>query len=71
MAGVILIGQQPAAERATSDDTVAAVHQAIGVISAVCDYARNWTRAGSAPPTPGSGTSWRRCPPACGLIRRR
>jgi len=37
---VILTGQQPAAERATAADAVEAVHQAIGVISAVCDYAQ-------------------------------
>jgi hypothetical protein len=40
VANIILTGQQPAAQRATGDDTVAAVHQAIGVISAVCDYAQ-------------------------------
>ena len=39
MANIILTGQQPAAERATGENAVTALHRAIGVISAVCDYA--------------------------------
>ena len=40
MSGLITIGQQAAAGRATSDQTVAALQQAMGVISSVCDYAQ-------------------------------
>jgi len=39
MSNVILVGQQAAADRATSDDAVTALQQATAVISAVCDYA--------------------------------
>jgi SNF2-related domain len=39
--GGITIGQQAAAARATSDDAVTALHEAIGVISSVCDYAQS------------------------------
>jgi hypothetical protein len=39
VANIILTGQQPA-ERATGANAVTALHQAIGVISAVCDYAQ-------------------------------
>ena len=40
MSGLITAGQQAAAGRATSDQTVAALRQAMGVISSVCDYAQ-------------------------------
>ena len=40
MSGLITTGQQAAAGRATSDHTVAALRQAMGVISSVCDYAQ-------------------------------
>jgi hypothetical protein len=39
--GGIIAGQDPAAARATSEDTVTALHEAIGVVSAVCDYAQS------------------------------
>jgi hypothetical protein len=39
--GGIPVGQEPAAARATSADTVTALHEAIGVISSVCDYAQS------------------------------
>jgi hypothetical protein len=37
----ITIGQEAAAARATSEDTVTALREAIGVISSVCDYAQS------------------------------
>ena len=40
MSNLIIVGQQAAAGRATDDDTVAGLHQAMGVISSVCDYAQ-------------------------------
>jgi SNF2-related domain len=40
MSGLIVAGQQAAADRATSDDAVTALQQATAVISAVCDYAQ-------------------------------
>ena len=39
--GGIIAGQQAAAARATGDDVVAALHEATGVISSVCDYAQS------------------------------
>ncbi len=39
--GGIIVGQEPAADRATADDAVTALHEAIGVISSVCDYAQS------------------------------
>ena len=39
--GGITIGQEAAAARATSEDTVTALRDAIGVISSVCDYAQS------------------------------
>jgi SNF2-related domain len=39
--GGIIAGQQAAAARATGDDAVAALRDAIGVISSVCDYAQS------------------------------
>src|SRR2546429_2742634 len=39
--GGITIGQEAAAARATSEDTVTALHEAIGVLSSVCDYAQS------------------------------
>ena len=39
--GGIIVGQQAAAARATGDDAVAALREAIGVISSVCDYAQS------------------------------
>ena len=39
--GGITIGQEAAAARATSEDTVTALQEAIGVISSVCDYAQS------------------------------
>ena len=39
--GGIIIGQEAAAARATGDDTVTALQEAIGVISSVCDYAQS------------------------------
>ena len=40
MSDLIIAGQQAAADRATDDDTVAGLQQAMGVISSVCDYAQ-------------------------------
>ena len=40
MSGLIMIGQQAAADRATDEATVTALQQAMAVISAVCDYAQ-------------------------------
>ena len=40
MSKVIDIGQMPAAGRTTDDNTVAALHGALGGISSVCDYAQ-------------------------------
>ena len=40
MSDLIIVGQQAAADRATDDDTVAGLQQAMGVISSVCDYAQ-------------------------------
>ena len=37
----ITIGQESAAARATSEDTVTALHEAIGVMSFICDYAQS------------------------------
>jgi hypothetical protein len=37
MSDHIIVGQQAAADRATDDDTVAGLQQAMGVISSVCD----------------------------------
>jgi hypothetical protein len=39
--GGITIGQEASAARATAEDTVTALHEAIGVISSVCDYAQS------------------------------
>jgi Bifunctional DNA primase/polymerase, N-terminal/SNF2-related domain/YspA, cpYpsA-related SLOG family len=39
--GGIIGGQEAAAARATGEDTVTALHEAIGVISSVCDYAQS------------------------------
>ena len=39
--GGIIIGQEAAAARATGDDAVTALREAIGVISSVCDYAQS------------------------------
>ena len=44
--GGIIIGQEAAAARATSEDTVTALHGAIGVISSVCDYAQSYDAQG-------------------------
>ena len=46
--GGITIGQQAAADRATGEDTVTALQQAIGVISSVCDYAQDDAQGFSA-----------------------
>ena len=40
MSGLIIAGQQAAADRATGEATVTALQQAMTVISAVCDYAQ-------------------------------
>src|SRR6266516_3173885 len=40
MSGII-VGQDAAAARTTSEDTVTALHEAIGVISSACDYAQS------------------------------
>jgi Bifunctional DNA primase/polymerase, N-terminal/SNF2-related domain len=39
--GGIIVGREAAAARATGEDTVTALHEAIGVISSVCDYAQS------------------------------
>ena len=39
--GGIIVGQEAAAARTTGEDTVTALHEAIGVISSVCDYAQS------------------------------
>ena len=39
--GGIIVGQEAAAARATGDDAVTALREAIGVISSVCDYAQS------------------------------
>ena len=39
--GGITVGQEAAAARVTSEDTVIMLHEAIGVISSVCDYAQS------------------------------
>jgi hypothetical protein len=39
--GGIIVGQEAAAARVTSEDTVMALYEAIGVISSVCDYAQS------------------------------
>ena len=40
MSNVILVGQQAGADRATGEEIVAVLHEAVGVISSVCDYAQ-------------------------------
>jgi hypothetical protein len=40
MSNVIIAGQDAASDRTTGDDTITALHDAIGVISSVCDYAQ-------------------------------
>ena len=42
----IIAGQQAAAARVTSADAVTALHEAIGVISSVCDYAQSYDAQG-------------------------
>jgi Bifunctional DNA primase/polymerase, N-terminal/SNF2-related domain/YspA, cpYpsA-related SLOG family len=39
--GGIVIGQEAAANRVTSEDAITALHEAIGVILSVCDYAQS------------------------------
>ncbi len=70
MSNLIIAGQQAAADRATGDDAVAGLHQAISVISSVCDYAQEldargfnaadaWLGHVLAQMSPGLWTEWR------------
>ena len=72
MSGLIIVGQQAAADRTTDEATVTALQRAVAVISSVCDYAQELDARGFSAADAWLGhVRWRRCPRACGQIRWR